>query len=297
MTPSSSSSLASPRPFLFHYPQSHEPSSRNFPLVYSLKKLSLDARDSRSLVIAGAKKKKKKVDSHSFYASPDEATWPFPEAVLLKKKTIKEDDRVLPEFADAEEEKLYEFLSLQLESDLNLERMRHYEVVYLIHEDHADEVDNVISKVQEFVREKKGRIWRLNNWGLRQLAYKIKKATHANYVLMNFEIDAKFVNDFKSMLDKEERIIRHLVMKRDEAITEDCPPPPEYHTLHSQQEEPDDDLDSEDEDWDDEMELEMADQDDFDVEADDNIIIINKEDDTDDSAGTKTMLKTRKAMR
>lgn len=85
MTPSSSSSLASPRPFLFHYPKSHEPSSRNFPLVYSLKKLSLDARDSRNLVIAGAKKKKKKVDSHSFYASPDEATWPFPEAILLKK--------------------------------------------------------------------------------------------------------------------------------------------------------------------------------------------------------------------
>lgn len=120
---------------------------------------------------------------------------------------------------------------------------------------------------------------------------------------MNFEIDAKFINDFKSMLDKDERIIRHLVMKRDEAITEDCPPPLEYRTLRSQQEDADnedDDLDSEDEDWDDEMELEMAGQGDFDVEADDNIIIINsddKEDDTDDSAGTKTMLETRKAMR
>ncbi|KAG6531821.1 acidic leucine-rich nuclear phosphoprotein 32 family member B-like [Zingiber officinale] len=303
MTPSSSSSFAWPRSFLFHYPQTHEPSSRNFPLASSLKRLSLDVRNSRRLVTAGAKKKKNKIDSHSFYASPEEATGPFPEAVLLKKKTVTEDGRVLPEFADVEEEKLYEFLSLQLESDLNLERMRHYEVVYLIHEDHADEVDNVISKVQEFVREKKGRIWRLNNWGLRQLAYKIKKATHANYVLMNFEIDAKFVNDFKSMLDKDERIIRHLVMKRDEAVTEDCPPPLEYHTLRSQQEEADDeddDLDSEDDDWDDDMELEMAGQDDFDVEADDNIIIINsddKEDDTDDSAGTKTMLKTSKAMR
>ena len=50
---------------------------------------------------------------------------------------------------------------------------------------------------------------------------------------MNFELEAKLINDFKSMLDKDERVIRHLVMKRDKAETEDCPPPPEFHTLRS----------------------------------------------------------------
>jgi len=48
---------------------------------------------------------------------------------------------------------------------------------------------------------------------------------------MNFELEARWINDFKNMLDKDERVIRHLVIKRDEAITEDCPPPPEFHTL------------------------------------------------------------------
>jgi ribosomal protein S6 len=96
-------------------------------------------------------------------------------------------------------------------------------------------INYVHRSIVEFVRERKGRIWRVNNWGLRRLAYKIKKATHANYVLMNFEIQAKCINDFKTLLDKDERIIRHLVMKRDEAITEDCPPPPEFHAMRSQQ--------------------------------------------------------------
>lgn len=162
-----------------------------------------------------------------------------------------------------------------------------------------------ISAPAEFIREKKGRIWRLNNWGLRRLAYKIRKATHANYVLMNFELDAKFINDFKSMLDKDERIIRHLVMKRDEAITEDCPPPPEFHTLHAQQGAVGEDFDSEgeveDEDWgDDEMELEMAGQDDFDNEADANIIIVDvdNENDGDDGTGRRArILKTMKVSR
>lgn len=192
----------------------------------------------RKSVIVEAKKsnknnnnKKNKQDTHSFVAKPDEAIGPFPEAILLKEKKAQEDGRVLPEFADAEEEKLFEFLNLELQSELKVERLRHYEVVYLIHEKHDEEVGSVNEKVQDFVREKKGRIWRFNDWGMRRLAYKIQKAKNAHYILMNFELEARWINDFKNMLDKDERVIRHLVIKRDEAITEDCPPPPEFHTL------------------------------------------------------------------
>ncbi|WVZ90770.1 hypothetical protein U9M48_037039 [Paspalum notatum var. saurae] len=218
-----------------------------------------------------------RVDTHSFAPKAGEAAGLFPEAILLRKKMVREDGQVSPEFADVEEEKLYDFLNIQLESDLNLKRMRHYEVVYLIHEDRIEEVEDVVSKVQDFVREKKGRIWRLNNWGLRRLAYKIKKATHANYILMNFEIESRYINDFKTLLDKDERVIRHLVMKRDEAITEDCPPPPEFHTLRAQQyfdDEYEDEDEEEEEDLDDKKELESADYDEDDVEAVDEPEII-----------------------
>ncbi|XP_068663866.1 protein REGULATOR OF FATTY ACID COMPOSITION 3, chloroplastic [Aristolochia californica] len=207
--------------------------SNHWSASFSTQKLSLDV-GKRKLLIAAAKKKK--ADSHSFVSNPDEATGPFPEAVLLKKREVQKDGSTLPEFVDAEEEKLFEFLNLQLESDLSdlsVERIRHYEVVFLIHEDCLEEVPRVISKVEDFIKEKKGKIWRLNNWGLRRLAYKIKKANYATYILMNFEIEAKWINDFKSMLDNDERVIRHLVIKRDEAITEDCPPPLEFHTLRA----------------------------------------------------------------
>ncbi|XP_027119550.1 protein REGULATOR OF FATTY ACID COMPOSITION 3, chloroplastic [Coffea arabica] len=196
----------------------------------------------RTSAVVAAKRdpSKKKSDSHSFIPRPDEATGPFPEAVLLKERKIEEDGRLVPEFADAEEKELFEALSLELESDLDVERMRHYEVVYLIHEDRKDEVESVNIKVQEFIKENKGRIWRFSDWGMRRLAYKIQKAENAHYILMNFELEAKLINDFKSMLDKDERIIRHLVMKRDEAETEDCPPPPEFHTMRSGMDDDDD---------------------------------------------------------
>lgn len=133
----------------------------------------------------------------------------------------------------------------------------------------------------DFLREKKGQVWRLNDWGMRRLAYKIKKANNAHYMLINFELDAKYINDFKTLLDQDERVIRHLVIKRDEAITEDCPPPPEFHTLRANADDNDDEEFDEnyDDDWDGEDEEDGNDGDD----GENGIIFVDDDDDDIDS--------------
>ncbi|XP_078446826.1 uncharacterized protein LOC144715726 [Wolffia australiana] len=246
-------------------------------------------------VASWAKKKKEgRSDAEGYGPIPGENESFFPEAVLLKKKKTEGDDAALPEFADAEEEKLLEFLNLQLESDVKLERMRHYEVVYLIHEDNFQEVNAIVDKVKDFVREKKGKIWRINDWGMRKLAYKIKKAKMANYILMNFEIEAGQINEFKTMLDREERIIRHLVIKRDEAITEDCPPPTEFRPSASSDDDDDeDDYDDDDEAYDDDLELEM-DEYDGDENFGENVIIVDEEEEVEYVAQESMKTKPKK---
>lgn len=115
---------------------------------------------------------------------------------------------------------------------------------------------------------------------------------------MNFELEAKWINEFKSMLDMDERVIRHLVIKRDAAITEDCPPPPEFHTLRAgvdadSEEDDMDDYDSEDEmDWDDEDEL-----DDNGDDIEDAIIIVNGDDENSESKATKSAATGSKGLR
>lgn len=59
-----------------------------------------------------------RVDTHSFAPKAGESAELFPEAVLLRKKMVREDGQVSPEFADANEEKLYDFLNIQLKSDM-----------------------------------------------------------------------------------------------------------------------------------------------------------------------------------
>ncbi|RZR71105.1 hypothetical protein BHM03_00003627 [Ensete ventricosum] len=283
------SSSVAQRTLFFQSPRSHGFSSRRHSSSASdafQTNSPVDGRNGRGLVATGAKKRNKKTDSHSFAPRPDESTGPFPEAVLLKK--------IWPMTVGMSCACLDLSVDLVLCKVSNFELYQHTELSSVCCE---YEGSLVILQPSISLREKKGRIWRLNNWGLRRLAYKIKKATHANYVLMNFELDAKFINDFKSLLDKDERIIRHLVMKRDEAITEDRPPPPEFHTLRAQQGAVDEDFDSEgeveEEAWgDDEMELEMAGQDDFDNEADANIIIVDvdNENDRDDGTGRRAKI-------
>ncbi|MCL7044846.1 hypothetical protein MKW94_008836 [Papaver nudicaule] len=257
----------------------------------------LKTKNRKSLIVEA--KKKDKSDSHSFKPKPEEST--FPEAILLKQQKVQEDGKLAPEFADDEEEKQFDFLNLQLESDLNYDRMRHYEVVYMIHEDHAEEVGIVNSKVEDFLKEKKGKIWRVSDWGLRRLAYKIKKAKNAHYMLMNFEVEAKWINDFKSLLDKDERVIRHLVIKRDEAITEECPPPPEFHTVRSDMDDGDDDEEfddeDDDEDYEDEDEEEEEDgEEELDDESPQDTLIFVDEDDAgkDRSSGSASTSKKGK---
>lgn len=127
---------------------------------------------------------------------------------------------------------------------------------------------------------------------MRRLAYKIQKAKNAHYFLMNFEIEAKWINDFKSMLDSDERVIRHLVIKRGKAITEDCPPPPEFHTIRGgmddgdDDEEEDGDIEYDDEDYDEDLE-----GDNYDDDTEDGIIIVNSdEEDGDDRSNNISRL-------
>ncbi|KAH9313102.1 hypothetical protein KI387_028137, partial [Taxus chinensis] len=88
----------------------------------------------------------------------------LPTGTRFKQKSSKAANKKsqVPDFVD--EEELLKSLELRFESDVDVERTRHYEIMYLIHEDNANEVQEVISMVKDFVEERKGKTWRINDW-------------------------------------------------------------------------------------------------------------------------------------
>lgn len=98
--------------------------------------------------------------------------------------------------------------------------MRHYEIVFLVHPDQSEQVPAMVERYQSIVTNNNGKIHRLEDWGRRQLAYPIKKVHKAHYVLMNVECDVNTLDEIKQAFRFNDAVLRDLVIKREEAITE-----------------------------------------------------------------------------
>jgi len=101
--------------------------------------------------------------------------------------------------------------------------MRHYEIVFLVHPDQSEQVPAMVEKYQGMVTESGGSVHRSEDWGRRQLAHPINKIHKAHYALLNVECDFAVIEEIKSAFKFNDAVLRHLVISRDEAVTEASP--------------------------------------------------------------------------
>ncbi|HKS94351.1 MAG TPA: 30S ribosomal protein S6 [Gammaproteobacteria bacterium] len=101
--------------------------------------------------------------------------------------------------------------------------MRHYEVVFLVHPDQSEQVPAMLERYRSMIESAGGKMHRLEDWGRRQLAYPIAKVHKAHYALMNIECDQATLNELVGMFRFNDAVLRHLVMRRDSAVTEPSP--------------------------------------------------------------------------
>jgi small subunit ribosomal protein S6 len=98
--------------------------------------------------------------------------------------------------------------------------MRHYEVVFLVHPDQSEQVPAMIERYKTLVENGGGKVHRLEDWGRRQLAYPIQNLVKAHYVLFNIEVNQDVLAELTESFRFNDAVLRHLIMKRDEADTE-----------------------------------------------------------------------------
>ena len=101
--------------------------------------------------------------------------------------------------------------------------MRHYEIVFLVHPDQSEQVPAMVERYQGMVTASGGAIHRSEDWGRRQLAHPINKIHKAHYVLLNVECDFPVIEEIKAAFRFNDAVLRHLVISRNEAVTEASP--------------------------------------------------------------------------
>lgn len=98
--------------------------------------------------------------------------------------------------------------------------MRHYEVVFLVHPDQSEQVAAMVERYKALIEGGNGKIHRLEDWGRRQLAYPINNLVKAHYVLLNIEVEQAVLDELVEGFRFNDAVLRHLVMRRDDADTE-----------------------------------------------------------------------------
>jgi len=101
--------------------------------------------------------------------------------------------------------------------------MRHYEIVFLVHPDQSEQVPAMIERYQGMVTDGGGNIHRVEDWGRRPLAHPINKIVKAHYVLLNIECNNDVIEEIRGAFKFNDAVLRHLIMTRDEAVTEASP--------------------------------------------------------------------------
>ena len=97
--------------------------------------------------------------------------------------------------------------------------MRIYEELFIVRADATEEeVEPVIDLVKNVVTQAGGSIDKVEKWGTRKLAYRVKKQAEGQYVLVQFTAGAESVKELERKLRVSDLVIKFLTVRIDERL-------------------------------------------------------------------------------
>ena len=92
-----------------------------------------------------------------------------------------------------------------------------YEHVFLARQDLSQaQVDALAATATEIVEANGGKVTKTETWGLKGLAYKIKRNRKAHFVMLNVEAPAGVVAELERQTQINEDILRYMTVRVDE---------------------------------------------------------------------------------
>jgi small subunit ribosomal protein S6 len=89
-----------------------------------------------------------------------------------------------------------------------------YELVLIVNPDVTDEeMPEFMAKLAELITKVGGSLGEVNQWGRRQLAYPIKRATEGNYVLTKLNLKPTSTKELEASFKLSGKILRHLLIR------------------------------------------------------------------------------------
>ena len=95
--------------------------------------------------------------------------------------------------------------------------MANYESVLIARQDlGASQVNSLVENLSSVLKKEGGEVVRVDNWGLKNLAYRIKKNRKGHYVILNIAAPASAIAEYERVMRVNEDIIRYMTIKVEE---------------------------------------------------------------------------------
>ena len=99
--------------------------------------------------------------------------------------------------------------------------MRRYETIFIVRPNVAeDEIEAVINKTSSIIEGDGGTIIKIDKWGLKKLAYLIKKETQGYYVHIDYAAIPASVSELERIFRIDDKVLKYLTVK----LADSCDP-------------------------------------------------------------------------
>ncbi|HUA87155.1 MAG TPA: 30S ribosomal protein S6 [Bryobacteraceae bacterium] len=95
--------------------------------------------------------------------------------------------------------------------------MRIYEELFIVKPDAPDEeVEAFIEQIRQVISNGKGTVDKVDNWGVRKLAYRVSKYNEGRYILFVFSSSPELVHELERRLRVADLVIKFITVRIDE---------------------------------------------------------------------------------
>ena len=95
--------------------------------------------------------------------------------------------------------------------------MPYYESVFIARQViSSQQVDAIADVFTDIIKEGGGKVTKRENWGLKSLAYRIKKSRKAHYTLFNIDAPMDAIQEMERQMRLNEDVLRQMTVKVDE---------------------------------------------------------------------------------
>jgi len=104
-----------------------------------------------------------------------------------------------------------------------------YETLFVVHPEKGPRMKEFIERFKKVIEGQEGTVTSVDEWGARDLAYRIEKQARGYYTLLRYQATGKAVDELERNLRLTDGILRYLTVKADEETPTISPSAPRSH--------------------------------------------------------------------